>query len=206
MAAAKGNNSKLIIGIIAVVILALLGFGTIKLLKKSSSSSVVPAVTQSGNVFTSIKDALAKSISLQCSFSDQNGVKTTAYIKAGAVRADTVGKTAEESGSAIIKDKKMYFWNSRGGFVMDFNNTQGNTPPVTPANGNENPTDIMKSLEKYKDSCKPAIISESLFTPPANVKFQDFSQMMKGAGSSVPAAGQEQLQKYLQRISQTPQK
>lgn len=198
MAAAKGNNSKLIIGIVVVVLLALLGFGAFKFLGSKSSTMTTGSQTSGGNVFTSIKDALSKSISLQCEY-DQNGVKTTAYIKAGAIRSDTTGKTPEESGSAIIKDKKMYFWNSQGGFMMEFKD-DGTTPSTAPSNAGEKPQDIMNSLEQYKDSCKPAVVSDSLFTPPANVKFQDFSQLMKvptGAAGGAPVFNEKDIQKYL---------
>lgn len=206
MAAAKGGNSKLIIGIVVVVLLALLGFGAFKFLKKGAST-MVPGGSQSGNVFTSIKDALSKSVSLQCDYSDANGIKTTAYIKAGAIRSDTTGKTPEESGSAIIKDKKMYFWNSQGGFTMDFKDTETTAPSTAPSkSGGEKPQDIMNSLEQYKDSCKPAVVSDSLFTPPANVKFQDFSQMFKTptGGAGVPAFNEKDIQKYLPQGGQAP--
>lgn len=204
MAAAKGNSSKLIIGIVVVVLLALLGFMGFKFLGSKSSST--GGTAGGGNVFTSIKDALSKSVSLQCDYTDATGIKTTAYIKGGAIRSDTVGKTAEESGSAIIKDKKMYFWNSQGGFVLDVPD-EAKTPSVTPGKGTESPENIMNSLEQYKESCKPAVVSDSLFTPPADVKFQDVSQMFKGtggAGGLVPSVDQSQYQKYLQQISQPP--
>lgn len=196
MAAAKGNNSKLIIGVVVVVVLALLGFGAFKFLGSKGSST---GTGQSGNVFTSIKDALSKSVSLQCDYTDETGIKTTAYIKAGAIRSDTTGKTPEESGSAIIKDKKMYFWNSQGGFMMEFKDDK-TTPSTAPSNIGEKPEDVMNSLEKYKESCKPAVVSDSLFTPPADVKFQDFSQLMKvptGAAGGAPVFNEKDIQKYL---------
>ncbi len=198
MAAAKGGNSKLIIGIVVVVLLALLGFGAFKFLKKGAST-MVPGGSQSGNVFTSIKDALSKSVSLQCDYTDASGIKTTAYIKGGAIRSDTVGKTPEESGSAIIKDKKMYFWNSQGGFVSTIPDTTG-TPSIAPSKtGGEQPSDVINSLEQYKESCKPAVVSDSLFTPPSNVKFQDVSEMFKvpTGGAGAPAFNEKDIQKYL---------
>src|SRR3990167_5694349 len=63
-------------------------------------------VKEEKNAFTSIKDIFAKDISMECSFSDEKGMKTVAYIKAGAVRADVTGNSAAESGSVIYKDNK----------------------------------------------------------------------------------------------------
>lgn len=179
---------KAVLALVILVILA--GAGYMVVGKKGSPGTSSPS-TQGGNIFTSIKDALSKSLSLECSFTDETGRQTKAYMKAGAVRSDFTGKTPEESGSVIMKDKKMYFWNAQGGFMME-------VPDVTPEPGapetKETPAgvgDVVGTLEKYKESCKPAVVSDSLFTPPANVTFQDFSKMIQqalpGAGGTNPA-------------------
>lgn len=176
---------KLLIGLVVVVLLGAGGYVVLS----SKKGSLPSSSTSGGNVFSSIKDALSKSVSLECNFTDEDGRQTKAYIKAGAVRSDFTGKTANESGSVIMKDKKMYFWSSQGGFMMD-------VPDEKPAAGQPKEeglpstgADVMKTLEQYKDSCKPAVVSDSLFTPPANITFQDFSKMMQqttpGAAGSV---------------------
>ncbi len=175
-------NKNILIGLV-VLILVGAGAGYVVMSKKGVPG--IPASTTSGNVFTSIKDALSKSLSLECTFTDESGRQTKAYMKAGAVRSDFTGKTANESGSVIMKDKKIYFWNAQGGFMME-------APEETPAAGE--PTtkatpggagDIVETMEKYKESCKPAVVADSLFTPPANITFQDFSKMMQ---QTAPAA------------------
>ena len=47
---------------------------------------------------------------------------------------------------------------------------------------NANSADTLAELEKYKDSCKPTVVADSMFVPPADVKFQDLSKMMQQSG------------------------
>lgn len=183
--------SKQILIILALVLL--IGGGAFFYMSSSKKGSGTPASNSSnpvGNTFSSIKDALSKSVSLQCNFTDETGRKTTSYIKNGAVRADIEAQKAEESGSVIVKDKKMYFWNKTSAFMMDLSATE---VTGTPQNGGSNQgqnqeNDLMAGLEKYKESCKPAVVSDALFTPPSDIKFQDFSQMMKDAQKAMPSA------------------
>lgn len=194
--------------VVAIIVLALLGgIGYMIMSKRAGNPPVSPPT--GGNVFTSIKDALSKSLSLECSFTDAEGRQTKAYVKSGAVRSDFTGKTANESGSVIVKDKKMYFWNSQGGFMMEI-------PEETPVAGQKAPEtpgsvgDVMGTLEKYKENCKPSVVSDSLFTPPTNITFQDFSKMMQQitppTGASPQAMPSIDYTKYLQQNpSQAPQ-
>jgi len=189
-------NTKVIIGVVVVVLLAGVGY---MVMSKSGGSS-----------FTSIQDALTRSLSLECSFTDETGRQTKSYMKGGAVRADFTSSKPEESGSVIVKDKKMYSWNAQGGFMMelpDESDVQTTTEPGAPNQAGN----MMESLEKYKESCKPAVVSDSLFTPPSNVNFQDFSKMMPQVpqlptGADVPAAMPSiDYSQYLQNIPEVPQ-
>ena len=49
----------------------------------------------------------------------------------------------------------------------------------TGAGKGTNPADALAMIEKYKSSCKPGTVADSLFTPPAEIKFTDYSNMMK---------------------------
>lgn len=194
--------------IITVVILLLLALGGGYFLLKGNKVSnpgeaqeagVSPSPQSQENVFTSIKDALSKSLSLECSY-DTGGSKVTSYIKNGAVRTNIAAANAQESGSIIIKDKKMYFWNGKTGFLMelpdinDLEKVATNTADKNASTGK----DMIDNLEKYKDSCKPGVVSDDLFVPPADVKFTDFSKMMPKAGASgLPVIDQAQIQKLI---------
>lgn len=181
----KSKNSRKMIIVAVLVVILFLGLGGYMVMRKSmmppsaSPQAMKVSPTASSGMFGSIQDALSKSLSLQCEYSE-NGMKTTAYIKAGSVRADILGGTAEQNGSVIVKDEKMYFWNGKQGMMMSLSAITA----VPAASGAAKPTqtpnkNIMESLEKYKDACKIATVSDAHFTPPADVKFVDQTKMME---------------------------
>lgn len=178
---ATKKSPKAMYLIIGVIVLVFAGFAFYFMSSKKNATGPLGS-TKDGNVFTSIKDALSKSVSLECTFSDESGRKTTSYIKNGAIRADIVSSVADESGSVIVKDNKTYFWNNKGGFVMTVSDkdTTSDTAGGNPAQSQGD--NLMQDLEQYKDSCKPSVVSDSLFTPPSDVKFTDLSEMLKGNG------------------------
>lgn len=174
--------------IIAAILILLLAGGGYLFLNKSSSkpaaSTTDTSKKEGGSVFSSIKDALSKSLSLQCEYSDESGRKTMVYIKGGAIRSNVSGKTAQESGSSIVKDGKLYFWNSKEGIMMAFN-MQDLGKEITPVQSGGNPQSSVQDLEKYKENCKPAAVDSSLFSPPSDVKFTDFSKTIQDAQKSL---------------------
>ena len=167
--------------------------------KKGTPDTSSPS-TSGGNVFTSIKDALSKSLSLECTFTDESGQQTKSYIKNGAVRADMTAKDPKESGSVIVKGKTMHFWNGKTGFTMQI--PEETSAPAQPGAKESTPesANIMQTMEKYKDSCKPAVVADSLFTPPADVQFQDFSKMMQQLPTGSPGTGSAPAIDYSQFI------
>lgn len=202
----------IVVGVI--VLLILMGIGAFVLGNKQNTPATVQNVAQnnpsptSGNVITSIKDALANSQSLECTYADDKGTTNVAYIKNGAIRSDFTGTTPQESGSVIMKDNKMYFWNGKTGFMMTFDPSQlGTVTPgtqkVTP--GQKNPNDVVEDLEKYKQNCKQATVDDSLFVPPTDVKFTDFSSLMNQGSKTGTAGGaitEEQIKQLQQQFQQ----
>lgn len=152
-----------------------------------------------GNIFTSIKDALSKSLTLTCNFKDEQGVQTTTYIKGGAVRvvmAETAGQ--KQPNNVIIKDKKMYMWNDTDKTGLSYTMTE---PAVTgavvspEAAGGQQPTSankedsILATIEKYKDACKTGVVADSFFQVPTDVKFEDMSAFTQQLMKQVPTQG-----------------
>ena len=180
MAAAKSQNGKKLIIVVGAIVLLLVA-GVLVLPKLQKGSNSENNDTQDGStVFTSIKDALSKSVSLECSYTDEEGRKTITYLKNGAIRSDMTG---ENAGSVIVKDRTMYTWDpvKKQGMKMTI-------PEVTPTSDQEessaagdwsDPDQAAESLEQYKESCKAAVVSDALFTPPADVTFTDYSEMMQ---------------------------
>lgn len=198
------NRNLLIAG--AVVILIILGAGALMFMNKNKSTNTLPEASntdQKPNVISSIRDALTGGVSIECAFSDEQGRTTKSYIKNGMVRADITSTKPEESGSTIVKDKKIYFWNSKGGFVMEIPDVT-----VTPGAGTANPTgalnqdELIASMEKYKENCKTASVSDALFTIPSDVKFQDLSSLIKTVPSgkaTSPVVDQKQVEELIKQ-------
>ncbi|MBP6044973.1 MAG: hypothetical protein WAT72_01870 [Microgenomates group bacterium] len=176
--------NKKVLAVVVVLLLLAAGYFLMNKSGSNGGSLVTGTQTQPGKLsFTSIQDALSRSLSLECTFTDDNGRQTKTYMKAGAVRTDFTGSKAEESGSMILKDKKMYSWNdtTKQGFMMQVPDLK-----ITPTQNSKtgagkgtNPADALAMIEKYKSSCKPGTVADSLFTPPAEIKFTDYSNMMK---------------------------
>ena len=194
---ATKKKSPILPIIIVVALLALAGIGWYLMKGKGTMGS-----NSAGSAFSSIKDALSKSVSLKCEF-DENGTHTVTYIKNGAIRADMTNPNPEQSGSMIMKEKKMYFWNEKEGYVMEIPDYKD--VEVTESEKPSQSEDFMKELETYKDKCKADVVSDSLFTPPSDVTFSDMSQMMPSGMPKVDENGQmseEDVQKYMQQYQQ----
>ena len=182
-----------------VLILVLLGVGGYFYFK-SNNVAMKPSVgmagskeSSGGNVFTSIKDALSKSLSLQCNFKDEQGQDTTTYIKAGGVRVVMNNtKDASQPNNVMMKDKKMYMWSDKTKEGFTFTLDVPVVSPTVKGNVSENNTgaskqdSILATIEKYKNDCKPAVIADSFFAVPTDVKFQDMSEFTKSMMKAVP--------------------
>lgn len=200
---------KIIIAVVALIFLVGVGLAGYKAYHHFTKQPTGAIQTTSNSVFGSIKDALSKNLTLQCSFTDQTGRQTTSYIKHGQIRADIVASDPKQSGSVIVKDKTVYFWNGTTGMMMALPDEAETGSTVKTAGGptpasNEG-TDMMATIEQYKDHCKPAVVDDSLFTPPTAVKFQDLSKMMPSGiptGMMPTGVNQQQLQQYMQQYQQ----
>lgn len=210
----SASSPKTLIIVVVIIILAIVGIGGFMMMGNKSSDKV-PSQTQSAvgekapaneSVFSSIKDALSKSVSLECTYTDESGRNSVTYIKGGAIRSDFTAKDTAESGSMIMKDNKMYFWNGKTGMMMEFDPSamMGGTPTQNVTPGQQKPEDVIGALEQYKQYCKNATVSDSLFVPPTDVKFTDVSAMTKGVQTS-PAGGamtQEQIEALQKQYQQ----
>jgi hypothetical protein len=151
-------------------------------------------LNETKSVFTSIKDAMSKDVSLVCEFSDEKGMSTKSYIKNGAVRVST-SDSSNSSSEIIMKDKKMYMWDmkTKTGFIYEVEDSDEGQTNQVGMTGSE----VVKSeqyldmIEKYKDSCKVATVEDSYFTPPTDVNFQDMSKFLEDLQKQMPQIPQQ---------------
>lgn len=171
------KNTKVILIIIALIIV--LGGVGYFLQSRNKNQGITSTTTgnkveeqKGGGVFESIKDAMTKSMSLKCEYTSGTS-KTVAYVKGTAIRIDGSLEGKSNTG-AIIKDNKLWSWDigKKEGIIMSL---QANKDKQSGLNSEK----IISELEKEKRFCQTTIVSDSMFNPPTDVKFQDLSQMMQ---------------------------
>jgi hypothetical protein len=157
----KLKKKNLLILIVLILIVVIAAFFMFK--GKSSKSG---GSSQGGGVFSSIKDAMTKSLSLKCEY--KVGENTTiAYIKGTSVRIEG-NWDGKNSSAAIIKDNKLWTWDTakKEGIIFPMDTTKAEDIN-TASKG------IIDGLEAQKQFCKVSIFSDTMFDPPVDIKFQD---------------------------------
>lgn len=181
-------NKKIII-ILAVTLLLISGVVLFKGQKIGNKNNVDSS--GSNNVFSSIKDALSKDLTLTCEFKDEKGNITKSYIKNGAVRISTSGDDTK-GGEIIMRDKKMYMWDekSKEGFIYEIPDEDKDKVGMTGQEINQSDA-YLNMIDKYKDSCKTAVIEDSYFVEPKGINFQDMSKLLQDIKNQVPNIPQQ---------------
>ncbi len=156
------KNSKIILIIIGVIVLSLIAFFLLK--SKNSGSDN----TSQGTVFGSIKDAISKSLSIKCEY--KVGESTTiAYVRGKEMRIDGNWQ-GQSNSSVIIKEDKIWSWDNlkKEGAIIPINKDEQDQTISE---------DFIDSLEEQRDFCKVSVYSDSVFTPPEDVSFQDLGDL-----------------------------
>jgi hypothetical protein len=208
------KNVKIAILVAVVLLFAAAGFFFLNKSKSPASSTAnnsagtEPTASENGSVISSIKDALAGSDSFSCTYTDEEGRQTKSFIKNGMVRSDITSTNPDESGSIIVKNNTMYFWNTqKTGFKMTFTEEQEKMAADAAADAsNTQQKELMENLEKYKESCKKENVSDSQFTEPAGVTFTDMSKMINpgsgGGATGFPTIDEAQVKKLMEQYSE----
>ena len=145
--------------------------------------------TQSGSeertVQSTLKDLLSSGIAQQCTFSDKsedNDISGVMYVDQNRMRGDftTVVDDKTLISHMMVKDDTSYTWQEGEdtGYMMKYDPDQ-----MMPQDGEETPTSPQGETvdpDKVVDyKCSPWIVDGSMFNPPSNVEFTDFSSMMQ---------------------------
>jgi len=148
--------------------------------KPSPAPSEVKTEEQKEGVFGSIRQALEKSANLKCQYQLENGDKMTVYLKGkDLIRAEVTTRQNQQT-ITIMKDDKMWFWlpATKKGMMISLAGLQqqGLANQQVP-----NKEKILEEAEKYKESCQPATIANSLFEIPKEVEFENLDEVLKKA-------------------------
>jgi hypothetical protein len=123
-------------------------------------------------LFQSIKDAISKSMSLKCEYTDEKS-KMIVYIKGTMIRFDGAWR-GQNNGTTIMKNNKIWSWNSdkKEGIIIPMQENKDNKQGV-------NSEQFINDLETQKQHCQVTVVSDSLFKPPADIKFNDLSKLFE---------------------------
>ena len=116
---------------------------------------------------------------VKCVF-EQEGQTATIYMKGSQMRMDTMPADAH----GIYTQDVMYSWSGKQGMMVkmeDMKRLSGEQSPYK----QPSKEDVVASAQKYDTKCETAIVDESMFTPPADIQFQDLSDMMKQAETAM---------------------
>jgi hypothetical protein len=175
-------------------------------------------VNVSGDSATSLKgslvDMLSGSAALKCTVTDETGAHTV-LAKSGKVRIDGVGYSApgvpgasddDKKGTMIVTEEMFYMWSGKEGMKWNVKEMEELNKKMGGENGssatsNESLsstdwTDWAKSMEASgaKYDCAPSVVTDADFTPPADVKFQDFGEFMKQFGAGMQVHSESQIE------------
>jgi hypothetical protein len=134
------------------------------------------------DVFTSIKDAMTKKLSLKCDYSDEKGNKVTTFIKGEQMRSDI--QTDKGDSHTLFMENKIYIWEdkTKQGTVMTIEKKEMEKMQQEGEKMMQESKDketMVEDLEKYKQSCRADTVPASTFEVPKDVKFTDLSVMME---------------------------
>ena len=159
-------GKNILIALVVVLFLAMIAFLTVPQLP-----NLLP---NQSTTLTSVRDALAKSGSFACNFTDEYSRQVKVSIKNGSARAEYTGKNPEDAETDLLTKTNLYVWrnNDKKGYVVELP-----TGSVQRKAGDalSQRDDFIILLEKHKDTCKPAIVADSVFTLPTDVVFKKFS-------------------------------
>lgn len=194
---------KVILPAILILVVAGLVFAYFQNSKKSPVADKAGTPQSETTTVASLQDALTKSGSVSCAY-DISGVNYKTYIKNGKVRSEVTSPDAKMSQSVLMIDKKIYFWNAQGAFVMEVPDITVTPQANTGTSGVSKKDEMMAQIEQYKESCTAGPIDDSLFVLPAGVKFEDYSAMMP-KNPTGGAMTEEKVKEYMEKYGQQPQ-
>jgi len=133
------------------------------------------------DIFTSIKDAVQKQMVLKCEYTDEDGSKTTTYIKGQTVRMIGQGDDKKKI-DGLMKDGKFYIWSgeNKQGMVIDISKMEGASMGKTPVNSID---DVISILESQKDKCAISPESSGLLDLPTDIVFTNTGSIFDGTGN-----------------------
>lgn len=129
------------------------------------------------NVFTTVRDAIAKSIGIKCYYTNEDNEKMLTLIKGDKIYIEAMdGKDKEDGIRGLVLNNKMYIWGSKSsdGMIFNFTNNPDKGEETTMDGSQVNSADdIINKVEENNSTCKAETIDPKMFELPSNVQFKD---------------------------------
>lgn len=117
-----------------------------------------------------IEKLLSQKVSLECSYLNESGEQTLAFVKNGNVKAQT--SISGQKTNVIYKDSVIYVWGGKEGMKARV------TTDLINKLEKKVDMDFIKILSNYETYCKEANISDGGFTLPSEVSFKDYTGLI----------------------------
>jgi len=132
------------------------------------------------SVFSSIRDAFDRSMTLRCEYIDEDGQKSINYIKNKMIRTDSPDPSGKQV-YALFRDEKLYMWgpDSNQGMVFELADLKESNDVQMGGSTIHGTDDIISELEQRKDKCSTQSVPDSMFEVPSNVNFMDLNELFK---------------------------
>lgn len=196
-------NKTYLLGVGAVVAIAVVAGIALTGTKdepKNGTESISEKMSEKTSMKHSLKDFLGVGDTLKCTYTSTDENATTegiTYTANGKVRSDsTITPTntgIAMSSYSIIDGEYMYSWGGEmpQGMKMklDAMTEMENMAKTKTETDTQIPKEATLYDEAYDYDCEPWRVDASLFVPPSNVTFTDYSEMMKGMGDLMKGAG-----------------
>lgn len=144
----------------------------------------------------SLKDALTLGKSVQCVYTTEEGeVKT--WVKGNKVRVEGVGFGPPEAkngqGGMVNDGEWIYIWGGEEKTGIKYRlSAMEQQDWAKDVEEWQDPQQWAAGIEdKYKVSCNQTTVSDNIFTPPADVQFQNMTEMLEKVGELEKSFPQE---------------
>ena len=181
-------NKKVVVGIVvAVIVLGLGGW----ILSRSAKTSVKvespdgqgTLTVQTADTQMSIADIMGKGGNVRCTYevtsAESGTMSTVVYISGGKMRAESLGTDSEgvKTQSTVISDGQFtYVWSDKEetGMKIPAQQASGNTSSAW-----QGQAQYADPQQKADYKCESWNVDGTVFTPPSNITFTDFSALQK---------------------------
>lgn len=139
---------------------------------REAVDKTVPEVQDAPGI--DLTEAFMKGTPIKCT--TKVGEQTsTLYIKEEKIRMDTMPADAH----GIYTKEMMYTWTRDKGAMMNLAEVEQIAGRMGDEYEPQRPADVVAKAEQSNAECEPATVSDELFSPPADVQFQDMTEILR---------------------------